>query len=137
MYAYNPVWPNRGKLIKFIRESSDANLISAWEKGCVQVGEQWIHSHLIISAQNLLIDWNVSDPNSLTLADLELAISFEPELIILGTGNSVCIPNLDLMAEAANQGIGLEIMDTPAACRTYNVLVHENRAVVAALFLAL
>ncbi|MDC3267161.1 MTH938/NDUFAF3 family protein [Gammaproteobacteria bacterium] len=111
--------------------------MSAWEKGCVQVGEQWIHSHLIISAQNLLIDWNVSDPNSLTLADLELAISFEPELIILGTGNSVCIPNLDLMAEAANQGIGLEIMDTPAACRTYNVLVHENRAVVAALFLAL
>ncbi len=103
----------------------------------MQVGEQWIHSHLIISAQNLLIDWNVSDPNSLTLADLELAISFEPELIILGTGNSVCIPNLDLMAEAANQGIGLEIMDTPAACRTYNVLVHENRAVVAALFLAL
>tara|TARA_B110000014_G_C19834245_1_gene432610 strand:- start:92 stop:403 length:312 start_codon:yes stop_codon:yes gene_type:complete len=103
----------------------------------VQVGEQWIHSHLIISAQNLLIDWNVSDPNSLTFADLELAISFEPELIILGTGNSVCIPNLDLMAEAANQGIGLEIMDTPAACRTYNVLVHENRAVVAALFLAL
>ncbi len=103
----------------------------------MQVGEQWIHSHLIISAQNLLIDWNVSDPNSLTFADLELAISFEPELIILGTGNSVCIPNLDLMAEAANQGIGLEIMDTPAACRTYNVLVHENRAVVAALFLAL
>ena len=103
----------------------------------MQVGEQWIHIHLIISAQNLLIDWNVSDPNSLTLADLELAISFEPELIILGTGNSVCIPNLDLMAEAANQGIGLEIMDTPAACRTYNVLVHENRAVVAALFLAL
>ena len=103
----------------------------------MQVGEQWIHSNLIISAQNLLIDWNVSDPNSLTLADLELAISFEPELIILGTGNSVCIPNLDLMAEAANQGIGLEIMDTPAACRTYNVLVHENRAVVAALFLAL
>ena len=103
----------------------------------MQVGEQWIHSHLIISAQNLLIDWNVSDPNSLTFADLELAISFEPELIILGTGNSVCIPNLDLMAEAANQGIGLEIMDTPAACRTYNVLVHENRAVVAALFLSL
>jgi len=103
----------------------------------VQVGEQWIHSHLIISAQNLLIDWNVSDPNSLTFADLELAIAFEPELIILGTGNSVCIPNLDLMAEAANQGIGLEFMDTPAACRTYNVLVHENRAVVAALFLAL
>jgi len=103
----------------------------------VQVGEQWIHSHLIISAQNLLIDWNVSDPISLTLADLELAIAFEPDLIILGTGNSVCIPNLDLMAEAANQGIGLEIMDTPAACRTYNVLVHENRAVVAALFLTL
>ncbi|MCH2668248.1 MAG: MTH938/NDUFAF3 family protein [Gammaproteobacteria bacterium] len=103
----------------------------------MRVGEQWIHSHLIISAQNLLTDWNVSDPNSLTLADLELAIAFEPELIILGTGNSVCIPNLDLMAEAANQGIGLEIMDTPAACRTYNVLVHENRAVVAALFLTL
>ena len=39
------------------------------------------------------------------------------------------------MTELASLGIGLEIMDTPAACRTYNVLVHEDREVVAALFL--
>jgi uncharacterized protein len=118
-----------------MRENSAANLVSAWETGGVRVGEQWVRSHLIISAQNLLKDWNVSNPASLTLADLESALAFEPELIILGTGNSVCIPSMGLMAEAAIQGVGLEVMDTPAACRTYNVLVHENRAVVAALFL--
>ena len=45
------------------------------------------------------------------------------------------LPNTDLMTDLAIQGVGLEIMDTPAACRTYNLLVHEGRDVVAALFI--
>jgi len=82
-----------------------------------------------------LHDWAVSDPASLELADLATAMALEPDVIIVGTGVSLTLPQTDLMSEVAAHGIGLEIMDTPAACRTYNVLVHERRAVVAALFL--
>ena len=80
-------------------------------------------------------DWAVSDPENLELADLATAMALEPDVIIVGTGASLTLPQTDLMSEVAAHGIGLEIMDTPAACRTYNVLVHERRAVVAALFL--
>ena len=56
-----------------------------------------------------------------------------PEIVLLGTGAEVLLPDLDLMAALAARAIGLEIMSTPAACRTFNVLVHERRRVVAAL----
>ena len=121
--------------IKFTREVSEANLVAAWESGAVRIGEEWIRSHLILSAEDVVRDWDVSDPAGLELTDLAPAIELEPDVIILGTGTSLTLPQIDLMSEVATHGIGLEIMDTPAACRTYNVLVHERRAVVAALFL--
>jgi uncharacterized protein len=68
-----------------------------------------------------------------TASDLEPAFALAPEIIILGTGHGACAPNLELMQSLAAKSIGLEIMNTPAACRTYNVLVHEQRRVVAAL----
>ena len=77
----------------------------------------------------------MTDPEQLQISDLEPAMTLEPQIILLGTGMSLTLPEVDLMAAAARRGIGLEIMDTPAACRTFNVLVHERRAVVAALFL--
>jgi len=80
-------------------------------------------------------DWTTTDPEQLQISDLEPAMTLEPQIILLGTGMSLTLPEVDLMAAAAQRGIGLEIMDTPAACRTYNVLIHERRAVVAALFL--
>ena len=102
----------------------------------MRVGEEWIRSNLIVSAEELLRDWATSDPASLTVADLAPAMGLAPQIIIVGTGASLTLPQIDLMAEIAAHGIGLEIMDTPAACRTYNVLIHERRSVVAALFLS-
>lgn len=123
-------------LIKFSRESSEANLVVAWESGAIRVGQEWIRSNLILSAEDVLRDWAASDPEGLEAVDLEPAMALGPEIIIVGTGASLTLPKLDLMAEMGARGIGLEIMDTPAACRTYNVLIHERRAVVAALFLS-
>lgn len=127
--------PVQEPAIKFTRETSEANLVSAWERGGVRVGEEWIRSNLILSAEEVLRDWAAADPAALQLADLEPAMALDPQLIIVGTGASLKLPDVDLMTEVAARGIGLEIMDTPAACRTYNVLVHERRAVVAALFM--
>jgi uncharacterized protein len=121
--------------LKFTLETSDVNLISAWEPDAVRVGKEWYRGHLILSSQRILSDWTVTAPDRLQANDLSAAIELDPEIILLGTGNHLALPDIDLMAELADQGIGLEIMDTPAACRTYNVLIHESRNVVAALFI--
>ncbi len=72
---------------------------------------------------------------SLTIEDLAILIETGPELIVLGTGNRQLLPDRDLMFAMARRGIGLEVMDTPAAARTFNVLVGEGRSVAAVLFL--
>ncbi len=120
--------------MKLTLETSDVNLIRAWEPDAVRVGEKWLRGHLILSSQHIILDWVVSAPGSLQAQDLRPAIDLDPEVILLGTGRRLSLPDIDLMSKLAAQGIGLEIMDTPAACRTYNVLIHEGREVVAALF---
>lgn len=114
------------------RESSEANVIRAWEPGRILVGERWIEGSFIVSAREL-VAWAAPAPESLGLDDLGAAIELEPEIIIVGTGAGTVLPDVELMAALAERAIGLEIMTTPAACRTYNVLVHEQRRVVAAL----
>ena len=119
--------------MKLTLETADVNLINAWETDTIRVGEQWLREHVILSAQEIILGWEVSSPESLSAADLKPAIELKPEIVLLGTGNRLELPDIDLMTELASLGIGLEIMDTPAACRTYNVLLTEERRVAAAL----
>ena len=65
---------------------------------------------------------------------MQQALELEPEILLIGTGTGYMLSDMRLIGELAHSGIGAEIMDTAAACRTYNVLVHEQRAVVAALY---
>lgn len=115
------------------RERTEANVIHAWERGRIRVGEQWHAGHLIVTAREIVRDWRVADAASLSIEELAPAIAFEPEIIVLGTGEDQLLPDVELMAALAARSIGLEIMTTPAACRTYNVLIHEDRRAVAAL----
>ncbi|MDX1561303.1 MAG: MTH938/NDUFAF3 family protein [Gammaproteobacteria bacterium] len=115
------------------RESSASNLIRAWEDGRIRVGEQWLTEHCIVTAETIVRDWAVTDSRRVTIDDLAPALSLDPELIIIGAGNTARSPDVDLMAELAERSIGVEFMQTSAACRTYNVLVHEGRRVAAAL----
>ena len=101
----------------------------------MRIGDEWIDSHLIVSANRIVTEWRPADPEDLAAADLEPVLALEPDIIILGTGETLRRPRMDLMSLMADRGIGLEIMDTPAACRTYNVLLHESRSVAAALFI--
>lgn len=123
------------KPIKFTRESADTNLVRAWRRGGLRIGDEWLRSHAIVSADRIVRDWPVSKPEDLQPDDLEPALATDPDIIILGTGEALRRPAADLMGLMAERGIGVEIMDTPAACRTYNVLLHEGRSVVAALFI--
>ena len=101
----------------------------------MRIGDDWIRSHFIVSAAGIVRGWTPPAPEQLAPGDLEPALATDPDIIILGTGDALLRPKLDLMGLMAERGIGLEIMSTPAACRTYNVLLHEGRAVAAALFM--
>jgi len=116
------------------KEDSSVNLIAAWKKGAILVGEDWLLGHVIISPETIIRDWGVDTPAALAVDHLESAIAMRPEIILVGTGAHLVLPEENLMQLLGERGIGVEIMDTPAACRTYNVLAHEYRRVIAALF---
>jgi len=119
--------------LQLTREASPKNLIRAWDQDRVRIGEEWINGHLIVAADTILRDWNPGDPAHPSFADLQGALALDPEIIVVGVATTQPVPDVELMAELAALSIGLEFMSLPAACRTFNVLVHEERRVVAAL----
>jgi uncharacterized protein len=115
------------------RETTLANVVRAWEHGRLRVGDRWLEGNVILSADSIITEWSVATADDVDVASLEPALSMHPEIIVLGTGSDIVLPDVRLMGLLAERSIGLEIMTTPAACRTFNVLLHEQRRVVAAL----
>ena len=79
--------------------------------------------------------WTVRDVSEVSINDFQRLADIEAEVIILGTGSSLVFPPQSLTLPLINKGIGLEIMDTPAACRTYNILAADGRKPLAGLIL--
>ena len=90
-------------------------------------------SSFIIAPKLLKENWPPQSLSQITKEHLKIVIDLNPELVIFGTGQILEFPLASLTEMLFAQGIGVEIMDTAAACRTYNVLMHEGRDVVAAL----
>ncbi len=88
---------------------------------------------LALGPTSLLADWPPRTMAELELPHLEQLIDLRPEIVLLGTGRKQVMLAPRLMVEIYQRGIGLEVMTTAAACRTFNVLVSEGREVVAAL----
>ena len=108
----------------FIRAISD--------KG-IRVGNQVYSGPLIISAGKLLTNWPVGSPTELTSQHLDQILELEPELVLIGTGKRQVFLPPEMLMVFYRQSVGIETMNTQAACRTFNVLVSEGRNVVAAL----
>lgn len=88
---------------------------------------------IIVSASRIIEDWEAGKPGHLTEDQLAPILELEPEIVLLGTGaRQVFLPPEQLM-NFYRREIGIEVMTTDAACRTFNVLVSEARKVVAAL----
>ncbi len=116
------------------RDSSAVNFIRAWEPGRVRVADRWVAGNVIVANDAIIESWTPNVAAELTIVDLEPALALQPTIIVLGTGTQQLLPDVELMAAVAARSVGLEIMNTPAACRTFNVLLQEQRRVVAALF---
>ena len=80
-------------------------------------------------------DWMATDFATLTAAHFDYFLELKPEVLLLGTGSKQHFAHPNLFRALIQAGIGIEFMDTPAACRTYNILVTEDRKVVAAVLL--
>ena len=83
----------------------------------------------------LIEDWPVISDSQLEAQHFEMLLSDKPEIIILGTGIAHKFPDQSLLSQLTKMGIGIEVMDTRACCRTYNILVEEGRRVAAALLI--
>ena len=120
--------------MKFNLESHNNSLnISAYSELGLQIAGQWHKNHLLLTPQQLFADWQAPSLATLELKDFEKILSSRPEVVLLGTGEQLQFPPAKLTADFAAKGIGLEVMNTQAACRTYNILLSENRRVAAAL----
>jgi len=109
--------------------------VRAYGAGWIQVGDRRIEQPCVVSAQRVATDILPPRASEITAQHLELLQGFGADIIILGTGSRQHFIDHALIGHLAAQGIGLEIMDTGAACRSYNVLAGEERAVIAALYM--
>jgi uncharacterized protein len=101
----------------------------------VQVNGQRRESSVLVTPEQVL-DWAPAAFAELAEAHFARIAELRPEVVLLGTGARLRFPPSALTAPLARAGIGLEVMDVQAACRTYNILAAEDRIVVAALLLA-
>lgn len=123
--------------MQFTLESDrSAYLVRAYARGRVTVNGQEFSRSLILTPERIIPDWPPAVVDDLSVNDLEAVFALDPELILIGTGERLVFPDRKLLASVLERGVGIECMDTSAACRTYNILVHEGRRVAAALLIA-
>jgi uncharacterized protein len=122
--------------MRFAQDSpSGLNVIRAYGNGELRVNENVYRGAVILSAATVIDDANIQNLDDLIAFGLSRTLALEPELVLLGTGVRQIFPAPSFGAQFLRAGIGFEVMDTSAACRTFNVLVGEQRPVAALLLL--
>ena len=110
-------------------------LIRAYAADQITIGDTHYRTSIIVTPTRVVTDWAQPTLTALGEGDFRLMLEFEPEVVLLGTGHRMVFPPMSITHPLMNQSIGLEVMDTAAACRTYNILAGEGRNVLAALII--
>lgn len=118
-----------------IDENTAKYQIRSFKPGMIQINDTIFTQSIIVSPNQLIENWAPQTINELNTDDLIVPMSLKPDILLIGTGSTHVLIPLELYGELINEGVGVEIMTTIAACRTYNALSAENRNVVAALIL--
>jgi uncharacterized protein len=111
------------------------HLITGYGQGWVQIGQARFEHNLIVLPGQLVPDWAATTFEALDAEHFAAIAALKPEIVLLGTGATHRFAHPRLWKALADIGLGLECMDTGAACRTYNILMAEGRNVAAALIL--
>ena len=122
--------------MKFTQQSPNGvHLIRRYGADFVVINTEEIRHSCLVSATTLARDWPPRNVEELTLEHLAPLFDLEPEVVVLSTGAQQRFPRAALRAEFATRKIGFEVMEVGAACRTFNVLISEERRVLAAILL--
>lgn len=116
-------------------ETPEQHAIQAYSDSQIQINSVTYDQNLIVSRQETIVGTKPQNINELDEAYIELLLKHKPEIIIIGHSNAALLPPIKLIAELSQLGIGIEFMSIGAACRTYNVLLSELRAVVLGVLL--
>lgn len=114
---------------------SGVNLIRSYSASELRIGERKVVGSCIVTADTLITDWQPGAPEQLARALLEPLLALAPQIVLIGSLENWVVAPTDARAAFASHGMALEVMELGAACRTFNILVQEERRVAAALFL--
>jgi uncharacterized protein len=109
--------------------------VRRYQPGEIVVNETVYQHSIVLTESSLITDWPPQSIDKLTSQHLAILLAAQPEIILLGTGPKQIFPSVDLLVEVQKVRVGIEVMSTEAAARTFNILASEGRRVMAALML--
>ena len=121
--------------MKLQPDTSDVPSITGYGPGWIAVDGERIHDSVVIGSGGQRLEWHCARFSDLTAEHFSKLAELDAELVIFGSGDHIRFPAPAWLAPLMTRRIGLETMDTKAACRTYNILSAEGRKVVAALLI--
>ena len=113
----------------------ETKLFTGYGEDHVMINRERYADNIVVMATEVYTDWGATGFDALNEGHFEYFLNMQPEVLLLGTGATQRFPHPRLYRALTDAGIGVECMDTPAACRTYNILVAEDRKVIAAILL--
>jgi uncharacterized protein len=122
--------------MKFHLSSAEGNVFTGHGAGFIRLGTVEYHDNLLVTPERIITGWAAGGFDALSEDDFAALAALEPEVALLGTGNALRFPNPRLTRPLIDAHIGLEVMDTPALCRTFNILAAEGRKVAAGVLIA-
>lgn len=111
-------------------------IITGYKPGCVLINNEPYQRSFITSPDSLISPWEVTDIKDLNETTLAPILKDRPEIMIIGTGDTLALPEPKIIALFAQHQIGIETMNTSAACRTYGILIAEGRKAAAGIIFA-
>jgi len=125
--------------MEFNREIGSATYrIQSYQPGQIKVSNHNHNAPILISAEKLISPWEVTSFEDLKREDFDYILTLKPDLVLIGSGfdehtTPLFLPK-EIIQPLIHHGVGVEVMSTPAACRTYTILVSEGRNVITGLF---
>ena len=122
-------------LVKFHLNSAEGNVFTGHGPGFVRLGIVEYRQNVVVTSEKIIVGWAPNGFDALIAEDFAAIAALKPEVALLGTGATIRFPHPRLTRALTDARVGLEVMDTPAACRTFNILAAEGRRVAVAILI--
>src|ERR1700681_2063501 len=106
---------------------SGVNLIRGYSASELRIGERVVVRSCIVTADTLITEWKPAAPGEMSCGDLAPLLALNPQIVLWGASKREQAPSMSVRAAFAQRAVALEVMDLGAACRTFNILVQEER----------